>query len=125
VRRSKELVINNNSHEDEAVCGNAGARWAQDKHSTLVAVGRCAGRAIKHPGGGGRAKSRTGFSLRGMSFVTRPGRPRGRAGDGSPLATTAAKSTTLVLGNRCQFHATPVGRLGTASGFIRKVVVTI
>lgn len=71
------------------------------------------------------AKSRTGFSLRWMSFVMRPGGGRVRAGDGSPLAMTAGKSTTLVLGNRCQFHATPVGRRGTASGFIRKVVVTI
>jgi hypothetical protein len=28
-------------------------------------------------------------------------------------------------GNRCQFHATPVAGPGPASGFIRKVVVTI
>jgi hypothetical protein len=56
--------MKNNGHENESVCRNAGARRAQDKHSTLVAAGRCAGRAINIRDGVGRAKSGAGFSLR-------------------------------------------------------------
>jgi hypothetical protein len=47
--------------------------------------------------GGGRARSRTRFSLRWMRFVTRPGRFGVHAGDGGPACDDRRQSRYLRL----------------------------